>query len=164
MTRLGDFWKLLATKFQAKEAKMIGYFLGNFREKLGYFFTSTSGQTDCYKEHVIIIYGSIFFAKDSKSLSELAQFFWFFDEPLLFLYKHRPPAETLRAAFLSTSLIYIKQCSNATQWRKEGFLQIPPTLEMTEVESGTNSNRFGFFILELLKISFLWNFTGHIGK
>ena len=28
MTRLGDFWKFLVTKFLAKEAQMIGNFLG----------------------------------------------------------------------------------------------------------------------------------------
>jgi hypothetical protein len=49
--------------------------------------------------------------------------YWYFDEPLLFLYKNRPSADTLRVAFLSSSLIYLKLCSNATQWRKDGFLQ-----------------------------------------
>ena len=30
VARLGDFWKLLAIKFLAKEAQMIGNFLGSF--------------------------------------------------------------------------------------------------------------------------------------
>ena len=57
MARLGDFRKLLATKFLAKEAQMIGKFLGYFEkpysyvklhwlllgqllEKLGYFYSN----------------------------------------------------------------------------------------------------------------------------
>ena len=72
----------------------------------------------------------------------MAQFFWHFDEPLLFLYKHRPPSETHRIAFLSSSLIYVKLCANATQWRKDGFLQIPPTLEKADAEAGAAAKRF----------------------
>ena len=75
-------------------------------------------------------------------LTDLGQFFWHFDEPLLFLYKHRPPAETHRAAFLHSCQIYVKLCSNAAQWRREGFLQIPPTLEKTDAEAATNDKRF----------------------
>ena len=62
MTRLGDFLKFLATKFLAKEAQMIGNFLGYFEKphsyvktelatfwatfgKIGLLFTPTSGHT-----------------------------------------------------------------------------------------------------------------------
>ena len=42
VTRLGDFWKFLATKFLAKEVQIIGKFLGYFEKPLmkkciGYF-------------------------------------------------------------------------------------------------------------------------------
>ena len=36
MARLGDFRKLLATKFLAKEAQMIGKFLGYFEKPYSY--------------------------------------------------------------------------------------------------------------------------------
>ena len=78
-------------------------------------------------------------------MTELAQFFWHFDDPLLFLYKHRPPGDTHKTAFLSSCLIYVKLCANATQWRKEGFLQIPPTLERTDAEAGATLRRFVCF-------------------
>ena len=64
MTRLGDFLKFLATTFLAKEAQMIGNFLGYFEnltlmlklhwlifgqllETIGPLFTPISGQTEC---------------------------------------------------------------------------------------------------------------------
>jgi len=84
--------------------------------------------------------------QDNKSLNELAQFYWLFDNPLAFLYKHRPASEPLRTAFLSTSLIYLKQWSSASQWRKESFLQIPPTLEVSDVEAGADINRLKRFL------------------
>ena len=62
VTRLGDFLKFLATKFQAKVEQMIGNFLGYFEnfpfyvklvwllfgqllEKFGLLFTPTSGHS-----------------------------------------------------------------------------------------------------------------------
>lgn len=77
-------------------------------------------------------------------LADLAQFFWHFDDPLLFLYKHRPPGDTHKAAFLSSCLIYVKLCTNATQWRKDEFLQIPPTLYKPDAETGASPKRFFF--------------------
>ena len=69
---------------------------------------------------------------DIQPLIDLGQFYWCFDKPLAFLYEHRPATEPLRVAFLSASLIYVKQCSSASQWRKDSFLHIPPTLEVSE--------------------------------
>ena len=40
VTRLGDFRKLLATNFLAKEAQMIGNFLGYFEKPHSYFKTA----------------------------------------------------------------------------------------------------------------------------
>ena len=40
VTRLGDFWKFLATKFLAKEAQMIGNFLGYFEKPHSYAKTA----------------------------------------------------------------------------------------------------------------------------
>ena len=40
VTRLGDFRKLLATNFLAKEAQMIGNFLGYFEKSHSYFKTA----------------------------------------------------------------------------------------------------------------------------
>ena len=59
MTRLGNFWKFLATNLLTKVAQKIvdfwaikngcGYFLGNLWKHLGNFFPSTSGHTDHVK-------------------------------------------------------------------------------------------------------------------
>ena len=67
VARLDDFWKLSATKFLAKEAQMIGNFLGYFEKPHSYVkkntlatswatfgknwatFTPTSGYTDYYR-------------------------------------------------------------------------------------------------------------------
>ena len=83
-------------------------------------------------------------------MSDLAQFFWRFDDPLIFLYQRRPNNEPLRTAFISTSLVYVKQCSNAVQCRKEAFLQIPPTLEVSDAEANTGeaSSRYGSILRE----------------
>ena len=41
VTRLGNFLKCLATKFLAKEAEMIGNFLGNFQQLNSYVKTAS---------------------------------------------------------------------------------------------------------------------------
>ena len=51
VTRLGDFWKFLATKFLAKEAQMIGNSMGYFEKPYSYLktalatFSATLGKT-----------------------------------------------------------------------------------------------------------------------
>ena len=45
MTRVGDFLKFLATKFLAKEAQMIGTFLGYFEKP--HFYVQTALATFC---------------------------------------------------------------------------------------------------------------------
>ena len=43
VTRLGDFWKFLATKILAKEAQMIGNFLGYLEKPYSYVKTALAG-------------------------------------------------------------------------------------------------------------------------
>ena len=40
VTRLGDFWKFLETKFIVKEAQMIGNFMGYFQKPYSYLKTA----------------------------------------------------------------------------------------------------------------------------
>jgi hypothetical protein len=48
------------------------------------------------------VFGNILSAfSQNPEFDELAQFFWCFDDPLIFLYTHRPPCDSLRVAFLS---------------------------------------------------------------
>ena len=42
VTRLGDFWKFLVTKFLAKVAQIIGNFLGNFEKPHSYVKTAVA--------------------------------------------------------------------------------------------------------------------------
>ena len=76
VSRFGDFWKVLATKFLAKVAKMIGNFLGYLEkthyyvklhwllfgqllEKIGLLFTPTSGHTGCDRKRSFIVLVSV---------------------------------------------------------------------------------------------------------
>ena len=59
VTRLGDFWKFLATKILAKEAQMIGNFLGYLEKPYSYVKTALATFCTSFGKNWATFYSNI---------------------------------------------------------------------------------------------------------